>query len=236
MSLNCWDLLRFARLSDMPRRIWVDAVCINQGNIEERGQQVAKMGQIYRESSRVVVYLGADVVVKPKHRFPRRRRLDEFASGEVRPMDSNGSTMNLDIEKLFKRRYFTRLWIIQELITSPKTVIRIGDTDFLVDTFITGKIEETSGLLHGKPLEQIPALINRQKTTNQELEANYSLSNQHLWIRFFAHCLLRLEIFWFLEYAAGPHRSPAGLRISNTTVLITLSENKSDITLKDFNF
>ncbi|KAI0516721.1 heterokaryon incompatibility protein-domain-containing protein [Xylaria bambusicola] len=240
---NCCDLLRFARLPDVTRRVWVDAICINQGNMEERAQQVAKMGRIYRESLRVVVYLGPDVAMKPKHRFPRRHPLDEFASGEVRPMDSNGLIMDLNLEKLFKRRYFTRLWVIQELITSSKTIIRIGDTDFLVDSIITERLkktEEWSSAMTSAPWFQyvarqtfgenpcdalalvsnsncsdsrdrlfgILSLISRRKTASQGLQANYSISSQHLWIGFFAHCLLRLEILWFLEYAVGSHRSP----------------------------
>jgi len=39
-SRNCWEMLRFIR----PRReillVWVDAVCINQNDVKERGEQV----------------------------------------------------------------------------------------------------------------------------------------------------------------------------------------------------
>lgn len=42
-----------------PRRLWVDAVCINQADLEERAWQVAQMHIIYRRARRVVVWLGA---------------------------------------------------------------------------------------------------------------------------------------------------------------------------------
>lgn len=34
------------------RSYWVDAICIDQGNLEEKGRQVAMMGGIYQAGSR----------------------------------------------------------------------------------------------------------------------------------------------------------------------------------------
>ena len=41
-----------------PRRLWVDVVCINQSDVEERSQQVAQMGAVYKCARRTVVWLG----------------------------------------------------------------------------------------------------------------------------------------------------------------------------------
>lgn len=38
-----------------PRTLWIDALCINQEDLGEKGHQVAHMGDIYREANRVVV-------------------------------------------------------------------------------------------------------------------------------------------------------------------------------------
>ncbi len=40
-----------------PRIIWIDAICINQDDKEERGHQVRSMVEIYSRASRVVVWL-----------------------------------------------------------------------------------------------------------------------------------------------------------------------------------
>lgn len=45
--------LRHLRKQDETRILWVDAVCIDQENLEERNQQVKLMGQIYRQASSV---------------------------------------------------------------------------------------------------------------------------------------------------------------------------------------
>lgn len=38
--------------------IWVDAICINQSNTEERNSQVAQMGQVYANAAEVICWLG----------------------------------------------------------------------------------------------------------------------------------------------------------------------------------
>ncbi|RYP79954.1 hypothetical protein DL770_006429 [Monosporascus sp. CRB-9-2] len=38
--------------------LWVDAICINQGDIEERNEQVSMMRDIYSSSKRVLIRLG----------------------------------------------------------------------------------------------------------------------------------------------------------------------------------
>ena len=37
---------------------WIDAVCINQGNVEERNVQVARMGAIYADAREVISWIG----------------------------------------------------------------------------------------------------------------------------------------------------------------------------------
>jgi Heterokaryon incompatibility protein (HET) len=41
-------------------RWWIDAICINQSDLDERSQQVQLMGDIYSGASRVVVWLGEE--------------------------------------------------------------------------------------------------------------------------------------------------------------------------------
>jgi hypothetical protein len=59
---NLESLLRHLRKQGRGKikeeRVWVDAICINQADLGERGHQVQKMFQIYHNASRVVVWLG----------------------------------------------------------------------------------------------------------------------------------------------------------------------------------
>lgn len=50
--------LRRLRHPSEPRTIWIDAICINQTDLQERSEQVAIMGEIYASARSVNVWLG----------------------------------------------------------------------------------------------------------------------------------------------------------------------------------
>ena len=50
--------LKRLRFANSKRVLWVDAVCINQDDLEERKLHVQFMGQIYTKAKKVLVWLG----------------------------------------------------------------------------------------------------------------------------------------------------------------------------------
>jgi len=58
VTKNCEAALRQLRYSQNDRLLWVDAICIDQNNINERSQQVGIMGDIYKSAIQVIVWLG----------------------------------------------------------------------------------------------------------------------------------------------------------------------------------
>jgi hypothetical protein len=54
VTTNLETALRYIRLKDCPRKMWIDAICINQSDISERNHQVKKMRLIYRTVSTVL--------------------------------------------------------------------------------------------------------------------------------------------------------------------------------------
>jgi len=50
--------LRYLRLPSKKRLLWVDALCINQGDRDERSQQVGRMRDVFQLCQAVLVYLG----------------------------------------------------------------------------------------------------------------------------------------------------------------------------------
>ncbi|KAI0107807.1 heterokaryon incompatibility protein-domain-containing protein [Nemania sp. FL0031] len=64
--------LRRLRQKDKAIRIWIDAICINQKDLEERAQQVSIMGMIYSQATTVHIWLGegnvlVDVALRVVH-------------------------------------------------------------------------------------------------------------------------------------------------------------------------
>lgn len=62
MMVNSTENLAIAikhlRYPDRPRIFWIDALCIDQQNKDERSSQVMMMGDIYSRAARVVIWLG----------------------------------------------------------------------------------------------------------------------------------------------------------------------------------
>lgn len=239
-SRNCWNLLHFLRRSDHVRRVWVDAICINQHDTLEKSRQVTKMDRIYERSSRVVVYLGSSTVVKRSDECVQRYRLSDYAKSShptISPELPDGSKPSF--YEILRNRYFSRIWVIQELVRAPSAVIRIGEIDVIVDPNTMDRIkgisdwnwkgsaaewvqyasrqsnfegdlcealEIVSQCECSDPRDRlfgIMGLIDPNFTIQHGLRVDYSLSSKHLWVGFFAHCLLTLKITWFLAHAAG---------------------------------
>ncbi|KLO89166.1 Uncharacterized protein LW93_12587 [Fusarium fujikuroi] len=56
LYIALWELRR----SDASRLIWADAICINQEDVKERGQQVSLMGRIFNSAWQVIIWLGEE--------------------------------------------------------------------------------------------------------------------------------------------------------------------------------
>lgn len=58
VTINLDSALRHMRDPTRSRRIWADAVCIDQNDCEEKGNQVAQMFQVYKIAQHTIIYLG----------------------------------------------------------------------------------------------------------------------------------------------------------------------------------
>jgi vancomycin permeability regulator SanA len=58
ITQNLHIALQYLRQKDKPRLFWIDAICINQTDLEERSAQVLKMKDIFEKANDVVIWLG----------------------------------------------------------------------------------------------------------------------------------------------------------------------------------
>ncbi|OAL03181.1 HET-domain-containing protein, partial [Phaeosphaeriaceae sp. SRC1lsM3a] len=133
---NLYLALLHLRLPYEDRILWVDAICIDQSNLRERGHQVGQMGQIYSLASRVLIWLGhgteeTDILADP--RWP-----DIWSS-----LQSDLKRQQSDIEQrhsaalqlLLNRPWFKRVWILQEVANAKRAAICCGRRSISAHSF-----------------------------------------------------------------------------------------------------
>jgi hypothetical protein len=133
--------------------MWIDALCIDQSDIEERNHEVKRMGDIFRLATRVVAWIGpayqgstlalatmrdlAQHIVWKSSRAckPRPGWSDSSWHDFTVPLSLN-KLVEIAIGNLFSRSWFRRLWVLQEIhLSSPSSIVQCGQetivwTDF----------------------------------------------------------------------------------------------------------
>lgn len=127
ITRNCEDALRSIRLvSGSFRPMWVDSLCINQENSDERNSQVALMPQIYATAKRVLAYLGPAADGSEKAISAILNTISHPNCGHNKDIRKACADCEVHIRKLFERPYFRRLWIVQEVFLSKSLTLYCG--------------------------------------------------------------------------------------------------------------
>jgi len=104
-------------------RIWIDALCINQEDIDERDLQVKRMRLIYKLARDVVVWLGPEADDSSRAMDLIHTLSNSCKSGTDKALGMAlrqysgllGRGVWVAFSKLLERPYWNRMWIIQEL-------------------------------------------------------------------------------------------------------------------------
>jgi hypothetical protein len=111
------------RISDM-EYIWIDAICINQDDVQERTEQVGVMRDIYANAYIVFAWLGMELDIKrenikfdaEKYCFHPKLKLEEIADTDAAIKEFINS-----VDIMSRRDYWTRVWILQELAVAQRS-------------------------------------------------------------------------------------------------------------------
>ena len=172
---NLAQNLQHLRYATKSRRFWIDALCIDQTDAQERGLQVQRMGAIYEHASRAVVFLGieADRSAEAINLLILISQLTLGDHGGIDALLSNDTlaTSWKALQRLIQRPWWSRAWIVQAYATASEVV------------FVCG-IEEVDGRVFARALENLvdyrfKSAVPRQ---HERLIRNVaSTSIHHLW-------------------------------------------------------
>ncbi|KAG9232006.1 heterokaryon incompatibility protein-domain-containing protein [Amylocarpus encephaloides] len=131
---NLFAALKHLRRPSQTVIVWIDALCINHQDEDERGKQIGLMGKIYLNALGVLVWLGTPVA-GDRQAVQIIEKFDD-ASGRVvnwNELDAEavlgGTKREASLKalaSLLQRPWFRRTWVIQEVVLATKTVILCG--------------------------------------------------------------------------------------------------------------
>ncbi|RYP41598.1 hypothetical protein DL767_000940 [Monosporascus sp. MG133] len=136
---NLWDALHFLRCRAENTPYWIDALCINQRDTEERNRQLRMMGHIYFRATTVVVWLGRRYLqfqgdieesqlvrsLSTTEAEPSRPSVDEEDQAH-NAVPGEGSSEREMVKELCADSYWNRLWIIQEIVQARQIKVCFG--------------------------------------------------------------------------------------------------------------
>jgi hypothetical protein len=175
VTANLHAAMCHLRLENEVRSVWIDQLCIDQEDMEEKSAQVRLMGEIYSNCSQCLIWLDeidpgvslADAeaaidilhwMVDPELPIPSCIQLPSTVKGPIQALDSIG---------VDKHQWWKRIWTVQEVILPPRKVLLWGPLQIPWDTLsscahvwtVTGAPEELLQLHWREPAANIERVL-----------------------------------------------------------------------------
>ncbi|KAI5865872.1 HET-domain-containing protein [Durotheca rogersii] len=148
--------LRHLRSTSARKRLWADAICINQNDTDERENQVLRMKDIYKGAREVFIWLGeeredSDKGVAVAKDLARAHLQFEECGGTLETLNFDDENVRrlfgrfrdpLEFPRLsafatiIRRLWFTRVWVVQELALATEATAHCGDSSISWDDLV----------------------------------------------------------------------------------------------------
>jgi hypothetical protein len=143
VTRNLHAPLRRLRLESETRRVWVNALCINQDDPVEKSEQVQMMRDVCQQASRTLVWLGegSEYTSRGFMLIPRllnawKLKRETGDDRSLQDLDSEALALydiprQFDLEwnnlcNIYDAPYFQRVWVIQEVAVSSNVDVFCG--------------------------------------------------------------------------------------------------------------
>ncbi|KAB8272533.1 heterokaryon incompatibility protein-domain-containing protein [Aspergillus minisclerotigenes] len=135
---NLYAALLHFRDHQLARMLWVDAVCINQQDNQEKGYQIRLMPTIYSKASHVIVWLGKAADHSDRALDTIRLAAENTSSGCESTTPWGKETNTTAVLMLLQRPWFRRVWVLQEISSARSILVMCGYFKINGITFVLG--------------------------------------------------------------------------------------------------
>jgi hypothetical protein len=151
------------------QRLWIDAICINQAENNEKAGQIPLMGFVYSSAKRVMAWLspaadGSDRCIKEMPDFSRK--LQDWDRSVLSPSQFQAAGLPgimdpvwTSFAHLLARPWFNRLWVFQEAVLAKDLLLVCGAQTVAFQAMSQFVDVAAAALLVGRIAEKGPSIF-----------------------------------------------------------------------------
>nr|OQO27386.1 hypothetical protein B0A51_05278 [Rachicladosporium sp. CCFEE 5018] len=221
--------------------LWIDAICINQTSDREKGHQVRLMADIYGGANVVLAWLqsaGENTDVAKAFRFVQAAANFDDTEHSVynycqSKLHAHGEDLGADwrsVLKLCRLRYWSRKWIIQELVLARTVVLQLGTSPLPMADFeifcgqlnanrdVEGYLDVRNGAVWKSVLASAAARLALQRSEGRGGDPRSSYLHD-LVVRYQNNeCRRPCDHVYALYSLVGPHRTHLTIEYEDSDV------------------
>lgn len=118
---------------------WVDAICINQEDVLERGHQVNLMEAIFTGAACVIAWLGIEAEDSKVAINAIKSQFRSYAGRGGREPHTSDWLLRWAFRCLSSRTYWSRMWIVQEFILPKNLLLLCGEDSAWWEDLVASK-------------------------------------------------------------------------------------------------
>ncbi|CAG8978909.1 hypothetical protein HYALB_00005246 [Hymenoscyphus albidus] len=124
--------LQQLRSTDKNTIHWIDQICINQIDLQEKINQIRHMQETYRQAEMVNIWLGPST----SNSALGIELFRDFATHDLKSHSKSVWQLHspnqviVAIEDILSRSWFERIWVVQEVVAANKTTMLCGQYHF----------------------------------------------------------------------------------------------------------
>lgn len=148
---NLYDALAQVRSRRESNYLWIDSICINQGDDDEKSKQIKNMTEMYSRAKWVIIWLGksdveAEDAIPLIFKYAELGLMSMLGASNKKGVEySNANSFAqhglgaLDARQwrsiliFFRRQWFRRVWTLQEISLARDTYALCGPKEFNID-------------------------------------------------------------------------------------------------------